>query len=66
VGVVDHHDGTVLFAEVGELIDGADVAVHGEDTVGDEELAAGLVLNFLEELLGVGDVFVAEDLDLGL
>ena len=66
MGVVDHHDGAVLFAEVGELVDGADVAVHGEDAVGDEELAAGLVLDFLQELLGVGDIFVAEDLDLGL
>ena len=44
VGVVDHHDGAVFFGEVGELVDGADVAVHGEDAVGDEELAAGLVL----------------------
>jgi hypothetical protein len=64
VGVVDHHDGAVLFAEIGELVDGPDVAVHGEDAVGDEELAAGLVLDLLEELLGVGDVFVAEDFDL--
>ncbi len=46
VGVVDHHDGAVFFGEVGEFVDGADVAVHGEDAVGDEELAAGLVLDF--------------------
>ena len=52
-------------ARSAELVDGADVAVHGEDAVGDEELAAGLVLDLLEELFGVGDVFVAEDLDLG-
>ena len=43
----------------------ADVAVHGEDAVGDEQLVAGLVLDFVEQLFGVGDVFVAEDLDLG-
>ena len=65
MGVVDHHDGSVLFGEIAELVDGADVAVHGEDSVGDEELAAGLVGDFLEELFGVGGVFVAEDLDLG-
>ena len=65
VGVVDHHDGAVFFGECGELVDGADVAVHGEDAVGDEELVAGLVLDFLEELFGVGDVFVAEDFDFG-
>ena len=65
VGVVDHHDGAVLFAEVGELVYGADVAVHGEDAVGDDELAAGFVLDLFEEFFGVGYVFVAEDLDFG-
>ena len=65
VGVVDHHDGVVFFGQFGEFGDGADVAVHGEDAVGDDELYAGLVLDFLEELLAVGDVFVAEDLDFG-
>ena len=43
----------------------ADVAVHGKDAVGDEQLAAGLVLDAGELLLGVRDVFMAEDLDLG-
>lgn len=65
VGVIDHHDGSILVGEIAELVDGADVAIHREDAVGDEELAAGLVLNFLEQLFGVGDVFVAEDFDLG-
>ncbi len=57
VGVVDHHDGVVFFRECSEFVDGADVAVHGEDSVGDEELVAGLVLYFAEEFFGVGDVF---------
>ena len=61
MSVVDHHDGSVFFCERSELVDGAYVAVHGEDAVGDEELVAGLVLEFFEELFGVGDVFVAED-----
>ncbi len=65
VSVVDHHDGAVFFGEIGELVDRADVAVHGEDAVGDEEFVAGLVLDFLQQLFGVGDVFVAEDLDFG-
>jgi hypothetical protein len=65
VRVVDHHDGSVFFCEVSEFVDGADVAVHGEDAVGDEELAAGFLLDFLKQLFGVGDVFVAEDFDLG-
>ena len=49
VRVVDHHDGAVFFGEVGEFVDGADVAVHGEDAVRDEELVAGFVLDFTEK-----------------
>ena len=44
VGVVDHYDGAVFVGEGGELVDGADVAVHRKDAVGDDELVAGLVL----------------------
>ena len=44
---------------------GADVAVHGEDAVGDDQLVAGLVLDLVQQLFGVGRVLVAEDLDLG-
>ena len=36
-----------------------------EDAVGDHQLAARLAGNFLEQLLAVGHVLVAEDLDLG-
>src|ERR1700722_2162463 len=64
VGVVDHHDGTVSLGDLGELVDGADVAIHREDAVGDEQFVAGLLLDLLQQLLCVGDVFVAEDLDL--
>ena len=42
----------------------ANVAVHGEDAVGDDQLAPGFVLDLFQQLLGVGDVFVAKDLDL--
>jgi len=66
VSIVDHHDGTVFFSEIGQFVDGADVSVHGKDAVGDEELLAGLVLDLLQELFGVGDILVAEDLDFGL
>src|SRR5436189_95931 len=37
VGVVHHHDGAVAFGGVAEGGEGADVAVHGEDAVADEE-----------------------------
>ena len=65
VGVVDHHDGPVLLCQCGQLVDGADVAVHRKDAVGDDELLAGIVLDLLEQLFAVRDVFVAEDLDPG-
>ena len=45
------------------MVDRADVAVHAEDAVGDDELAAGLVFDFLQQLFAVSDVFVAEDFD---
>ena len=61
VGVVDHHDGAVFFGEIAERREGADVAVHGEDAVSDEELFAGLVLHTGELGFGVGNVLVLED-----
>ena len=64
VRVIDHHDGAVFVGNIAELVDGADIAVHGKDAVGDDELAAGLVLDLLQQLFAVGDIFVAEDLDL--
>jgi hypothetical protein len=65
VGVVDHHDGAVFFTKHREFIDGADVAIHGENAVGDDEFAAWLMLDFLQQLFAVRDIFVAEDFDLG-
>ena len=47
VRVVDHHDRAVFFGECAQLVDGADVAIHREDAVGDDELVAGLVLRLL-------------------
>ena len=65
VRVVDHHDGAVFFGEIGELRQRADVAIHGEDAVGDEQLVAGLVLDLVQKLFGMRRVLVAEDFDLG-
>ncbi len=50
------------FNETGQR---ADVAIHGEDAVGDQQLAAGDAVEFGEDLFGGGEVFVREDVDLG-
>ena len=42
-----------------------DVAIHGEDAIGDDELVARLVLDFLEQFFAMGHIFVAEDFDFG-
>jgi hypothetical protein len=43
----------------------ADIAIHGENAVGDQQLLARLVFDAGQLLFGVGDVFMAEDQDLG-
>ena len=52
-------------ASAHELRQRADVAVHGENAVGDQQLVAGLVLDFIQQLFGVRHILVAEDFDLG-
>ena len=42
VRVVHHHDGAVLLRELAQRGQRADVAVHGEHAVGDQQLVAGL------------------------
>ena len=42
----------------------ADVAIHREHAVGDQQFLAGLVLHAGELLFGVGDIFVAKDQNL--
>ena len=43
----------------------ADVAVHGENAVGDQQLVAGLVFDAGQLFFGMRHIFVAEDVDLG-
>jgi len=38
VGVVNHHDGAVFFRNVAEAGQRADVAIHGEDAIADQQL----------------------------
>ncbi len=45
VRVVDHHDGAVLFGEIAQRRQRADVAVHGEHAVADQQSLARRSLN---------------------
>ena len=63
VGVIDHHDGSISFGQIAKLRQRADVAVHGKDAVGDQQLSARLMLDAGQLFLGVADVFVPEDKD---
>ena len=63
MSVVDHHDGAVAFGERSQFADRADIAIHGEDSIGDDQLAAGFVLHFTKQLFAVSDILVAKDLD---
>jgi len=63
--IIDHHDRAVLVGQIAELIDRADVSVHREDAVGNDELMARLILNLLKQLFGMANILVAEDFDLG-
>ena len=53
VRVVDHHDGAVFLGNVAELRQRADVAIHREHAVGDQQLVAGLVLELLQQFFGM-------------
>src|ERR1019366_1259628 len=65
MGIVDHHDDAVLFGGFHQTRERTDIAVHGKDAVADEQLVAGNVVQFGENLFGGGHVFVREDVDLG-
>jgi hypothetical protein len=59
--VVDHHDRAVFLRRLAQSGQRADVAVHREDAVGDQQLFPGLILHAGQLLFGVGNVLVAED-----
>ena len=63
--VVHHHDATIFFGEVAERGKIRDVAIHGEDPVGDEQLLAVPVFGFLQHAFAIGGVLVFEDFDGG-
>src|SRR5271165_7520881 len=49
--VVDHHDATVFLGEGAKFRQQGDVAVHGENAVGDDQLFAGKGSIFLKDAL---------------
>ena len=63
VRVVHHHDGAIFFGQITQRGQRADVAIHREDAVGDEQPAAGLVLDAGQLLFGMSHIFVPEDQD---
>ena len=64
VGVIHHHDGAIFLRQVAERGQRADIAVHGEDAVRDQQLFPGLVLYAGKPLLSLRDVLVLEDQNL--
>src|SRR5690348_948232 len=63
--IVNHHHAAVFFGEGAEFRKRGDVAIHGENAVGDEELAAVPVFRLLQDALAVGEILVLENLDGG-
>ena len=62
VCIVHHHDALVLFGKGAELRQGAEVAVHAEDAVGNQQLAL-TGWKILQHLAGGVDVLVRKHLD---
>jgi len=63
VGVVDHQPGVVRFSEGKQFVERGQVAVHAEDGVGDDQLAAGRA--FFQQPGQRGHVVVRVAVDLG-
>src|SRR5579863_8687936 len=65
VGIVDHHDGSVLFGELTQVGQRTDIAVHGKDAVGDQQLLSRLIFNTGQSFFSLRHVFMLEDQNLG-
>src|SRR5215472_7165782 len=53
VRVIQHHNAVEFLSEAAELRQGRDIAIHGKNTVRDEQLMAGPVFRFLAEPLAI-------------
>ena len=65
VGLVDHQPGAVTAAQLGDLGQRRDVALHREDAVDDDQDAAAVAGGLLERVLEPVDPVVAEGAQLG-
>ena len=65
VRIIHHHDRAVLLRRFHQAGQRADVAVHGEHAIRDQQLAAGRAVQFGQNLLRRGHVLVREHMDLG-
>src|ERR1700690_620062 len=65
VRVVYHHDAIVFFGEIAERGERGDIAFHGKNTVGDEQLFAVPRFGFFQDALAIGYVLVLENFDGG-
>src|SRR5580658_6076844 len=65
MGIVDHHDRSILPREFTQRRERADIAVHGEYAVGDQQLFSWLVFNARQAFFGLRHVFMLEDENLG-
>ena len=63
--VVHHHDRAVPFGRLGQPGQRADIAVHREHAVGDQQLAPGHRIQLAQDLLRRGHILVREHVDLG-
>ena len=59
--VIDHHDSAVLFREIAKRGHWADIAVHREHSVSDQQLFARLVFDASQLLFRMSDVLVAKN-----
>src|SRR5271166_3729562 len=61
VRVIHHHDRATFFGRLAQAGKRADVAIHREHAVGDQQLFPRLILHGGELLLSVGNVLMPED-----
>ena len=65
VRVVHHHDGAVLLGRLHQARQRADIAIHGEHAIGDQQLASRRRIQLGQHGFRGGHVLMRENVDLG-